>query len=589
MANKSAKYPDRKLWSVQAPLTIGVTGHRDLRDDDLEHLERKVKHIFQKLRRDYPSTPLVVLSALAEGADRLVARIALRPESGARLVVPLPMPRALYALDFELPGSLEEFDTLLDQADSWFELSPVDDPEALLRPGPARDRRYEELATFLVRNSQILIALWDGVDSRKIGGTSEIVRFQTEGIQGEGEEALEPPELFPVYHVLTPRHSHPSPQGEPFRLKEIYPPVFHREGTAAKYYAAVFGNLDEFNRQIAAGGDALLAQAAGSKPSVIGSLDESTLSPHEAQALNRYAVADALAVGRQRWMFWVQVALHIAVFCWFICLVIFAHYEEHLVWLLGIYVVFLIVSFGIMHYARRTKLENQCLDYRALAEGCRVKFFWTVAGIPDSVPDNYLGKQRTELDWTRNGLRGWETEPACPPADTFSNLRERFDFVLRHWIDEQHRYFAKSAKRDHKSSHLGERGSSALLVAAIGISLVMTGLALIAIKILEPGHEWACANCPWLGPFAIAIDALLAAAALYHHFNERMAYSEHSKQYRRMESVFDRASRIMREKLEVGDAQGVRRTLRILGQEALAENGDWVLLHRERPLELPHP
>jgi hypothetical protein len=27
--------------------------------------------------------------------------------------------------------------------------------------------------------------------------------------------------------------------------------------------------------------------------------------------------------------------------------------------------------------------------------------------------------------------------------------------------------------------------------------------------------------------------------------------------------------------------------LRKLGQEALAENGDWVLLHRERPLKIP--
>jgi len=25
-----------------------------------------------------------------------------------------------------------------------------------------------------------------------------------------------------------------------------------------------------------------------------------------------------------------------------------------------------------------------------------------------------------------------------------------------------------------------------------------------------------------------------------------------------------------------------------LGQQALGENGDWVLLHRERPLEMPH-
>jgi hypothetical protein len=49
---------------VQAPLTIGVTGHRDLRDDDIDRLERKIGQIFERLRHQYPFTPLVVLSAL---------------------------------------------------------------------------------------------------------------------------------------------------------------------------------------------------------------------------------------------------------------------------------------------------------------------------------------------------------------------------------------------------------------------------------------------------------------------------------------------------------------------------------------------
>src|SRR5437868_14430565 len=34
------------------PLVIGVTGHRDLRDDDLPRLEREVEDIITRLRRD---------------------------------------------------------------------------------------------------------------------------------------------------------------------------------------------------------------------------------------------------------------------------------------------------------------------------------------------------------------------------------------------------------------------------------------------------------------------------------------------------------------------------------------------------------
>ena len=68
------------------PLVIGVTGHRDLRDQDVPRLEQEVAAIISGLRRDYlgddQETPIIVLSALAEGADRLVARVALARARG---------------------------------------------------------------------------------------------------------------------------------------------------------------------------------------------------------------------------------------------------------------------------------------------------------------------------------------------------------------------------------------------------------------------------------------------------------------------------------------------------------------------------
>ena len=73
------------------------------------------------MRHDYlhgnAETPIIVLSSLAEGADRLVARVALA--HGARLVAPMPMPIEEYRRDFEpglKPGNAAEFDALLAQA-----------------------------------------------------------------------------------------------------------------------------------------------------------------------------------------------------------------------------------------------------------------------------------------------------------------------------------------------------------------------------------------------------------------------------------------------------------------------------------------
>src|SRR5437588_8453806 len=154
---------------VKAPLVIGVTGHRDLREEDREQLKNAVREVLMGLRQQYPSTPFVLLSPLAEGADRLVAEVALLPEIGVRLIAPLPMPKAMYEVDFEDPNSRAEFNRLLEQADRWFEIPLVAAEAAVSHPGPERDQQYEAVGKYIARESQILIALWDGVNSDKVG------------------------------------------------------------------------------------------------------------------------------------------------------------------------------------------------------------------------------------------------------------------------------------------------------------------------------------------------------------------------------------------------------------------------------------
>ena len=106
------------------PLVIGVTGHRDLRDEDIALLKTAVEVVFDRLEEfinpDRPfdrmrrmvwstagkhagATPMIVLTSLAEGADQLVAQVAL--ERGLQLVAPLPLPTEEYRRDFEVNPS----------------------------------------------------------------------------------------------------------------------------------------------------------------------------------------------------------------------------------------------------------------------------------------------------------------------------------------------------------------------------------------------------------------------------------------------------------------------------------------------------
>jgi hypothetical protein len=197
------------------PLVIGVTGHRDLRAADLPRLEQEVAAVIAGLRRDYlrddPQTPIIVLSALAEGADRLVARVALA--QGARLIAPLPLPLAEYRRDFEpglAPGNVAEFDALLAQAIAAPVMPLLHTPEAVRADPQARAAQYRAVGMFINQHCHVLLALWDG-EARDMaaGGTAEVVSFKRNGIplavSGSARESLDASEIGPVIEVVTPR------------------------------------------------------------------------------------------------------------------------------------------------------------------------------------------------------------------------------------------------------------------------------------------------------------------------------------------------------------------------------------------------
>jgi hypothetical protein len=171
--------------------TVGVTGHRDLRPADVPMLEAAVRAVFDDLRHHRPATRIVLLSALAEGADQLAARVALA--CGVPLIAVLPMPKRFYRSTLDGP-SREPFDELAAQASEVIEL-PLGSVTLgeLAASGAARAERYDALAVYLVKHSQALIALWDGVASEKKGGTAQVVAGMREDGRGS------------VHHILTRR------------------------------------------------------------------------------------------------------------------------------------------------------------------------------------------------------------------------------------------------------------------------------------------------------------------------------------------------------------------------------------------------
>ena len=168
---KAMPFPNR------IPLVIGVTGHRDLRDADIGRLKQDVAAVFERLKTDYlgrdGETPMIVLSALAEGADQLVAQVAL--DLGAALIAPLPLPLSEYRRDFvERPirsGAIGAFERLLEKAIATPEipLAPGNEAGDIEKFGPKRDLQYREANLFIARHCHVLSPSARSVISARTG------------------------------------------------------------------------------------------------------------------------------------------------------------------------------------------------------------------------------------------------------------------------------------------------------------------------------------------------------------------------------------------------------------------------------------
>ncbi|MDP4219891.1 MAG: hypothetical protein Q8896_05590 [Bacteroidota bacterium] len=556
------------------PLIIGFTGHRAFRDEDSETISARLREIFTSLLVAYPSTPLLLMTSIAEGADRIVVRVAI--EMGIDFIVPLPMPPEIYETDFEGAHSKEEFRDILKKAQRWFTLPLVEGTTAdsIREPGYDRNPQYAQVGAFLARYSQIMIAVWDGIVVERLGGTSMVVSYKLQGIPalfGPPQSPLDPVETGPVYHIVARRKDNPDVIGEPLTIKKYFPRGYPSDEEAELAFAKIYEQIDSFNRDIIHYEKHISERKKQSAEYLFPSEHEQSLTEAQRTTRDYYTSADVLASYFQRYTYRTFIGIFTSVFLAAFFFDIYAHVFDNTV-VLSAYLGSLVLAFIWYRIAKQKQYQTKYLDYRSLAEGLRVQFFWQYAGINDSAGDYYLRKQKSELDWIRYALRTIaipsDVELLNAEQHTPESRYDRFTLVLKHWVDDQTKYYPRAMKRDHKK----------LFKLELLINFFFTlGIALAALQLTaEPQHF-----------LVVAIGLAPLVAALLGGYIERNALVGHIKQYERMGELFQHARNWLSKLLTEGKRHEAIDCILELGKEALSENGDWMLLHRERPLEVP--
>jgi len=559
------------------PLIVGVTGHRDLVAAEIPAIREKVEALFQLLVERYPDRRLSVMSSLAEGADQLVAEVALA--RGIELTVALPMPKDLYLQDFETTEARASFESLLGRASEVFELplAKGNTVEQVARPGAARNREYAQVGVFLCAHCHILLALWDGKPGTELGGTGQVVKFHHDDIMPgytpktvATQQMLVDDESDLVYHIVCSRDR---PDGAPhadFRPLQCFwftkDKDKPRSEEIPQQHQVIFERSAEFSRSAMK----FAEQISRESYSLLGS-EASGFLPKGIEDINHvFCMADWLAIHFQKRTLTVLRVTHILAFLMGLMFILYSDYETWPYYMFAFLLLFLVAA-GTQYIAKQNGWTRKYLDYRALAEGLRVQFYWAAAGVTNEneskfTHDNFLQTQDPELGWIRNVMRVAGTRCDAAPSITPAGL----EFALKEWIGDDNTgqlgYYRKKVSERVRKNRFTERlGTVSLMTSVVVVVLFVVAESSIPDNLRDP--------------LIVAMGTMLLLFGVRQGYAFSTAEKELIKQYEFMLRIFHNARRRID---NASDVIEQRQVLQALGGSALDEHAEWILMHRDR-------
>ncbi len=542
------------------PFVFGVTGHRDLRSEDIPALTQVIYDQLAKWKNACPHTEFYCMTSLAEGADQLCGRIA--SGLGMRLLVPLPMEQAEYEKDFS-GDALAEFRSLLQSAASVFVA-----PDTEARDDGTRDYAYRKAGIYLARHCHVLLALWDGfAGESSCCGTADTVDFKTKRAYHTPDSLLNAPNDGIVLHIVTPRQSgRELPKGA---LSAHL--IEHTQGA----FMELLKQTEEFSKDAA---DADTATSCGIfTEETILDLGQAAKSYEKL-----YRASDALAMRFRN--------DYLALLKWLcatgaLLVVSFLFYDEFEANLFLIaYGVIALCAFILFFAAKHGRCHEKYIEYRLFAETLRVQLNLLAAGIAVNVEELMPLSQRSICPWIGAAM-------SALPLNGETAQSAHAD-VRAIWLQAQLNYQKATLEKNSAKQKRQSKISAAILLFTILFFAVVVLLEFkfpvwIAQEIALPDwlHRLTLMHSEHFfslrGIFKILLGILPAFAFVVSSYYGKLSLARKCKDGKRMIALYTGA-------LAAYDNPQTdkKRLFAELAREELAETGDWLSYVYENQLDI---
>lgn len=536
------------------PISLGVTGHRDIRDEDMPSLRAAIRQRLEKLLTEFPHSDFNLYNGLATGADSLFFDVASTFDR-IKITAVLPFAEDEYRVDFVTLEETQGFDARLELANKILNAS-----EGLVLR--RRNDGYVNVGQLIVERAQILFCLWDGTGASKPqpGGTAHVFQMAKHGVKNHN--SVTGGERAQIEHL--------------FALRQSNAPDFIEENhnNIATWNLPVIDEnmlialkqIDEFNRR----SKKVSATAISKSISYLydGKPKPQDCSSHEVLE-HTYACADVMASQHQSWR--KTGILLVSMFGFFavVSMQIFQSFGHANFWIASYFALSLLgIGIYVLLFRGPASHEKNLLEWRSLAECLRVQNFWNLCGVKEKVSDYYLTDDASESAWLRTAIKA--VEPTEPKVGDPTMLV----FVAQVWIRGQFKYFSKQAK-----ANLGlEARYNKLIVVSLG-------LGLLATLVLTVAHFniWDIA---WVNLSGFLSGMFFLVAASLKAFTSYMGFSILGNKYYYSALVMEAATDKLTALSKSGEVDECRSVFKEAGKFALSENSHWLRSHRERQFEM---
>ena len=545
MKNTGDKYCP-ELNAMPLGLRIGVTGHRKNINEEL--VSKQVKEVLNKLdnslHKKLKKTPyyFTVISPLAEGADRLVAKEVLNWKSGDianKLDVILPLQEKEYIKDFHTDKSKKEFHELLENSHI----------KKTFRNCKSRDEAYENVGRYVVNNCDVLIAIWNQRPAMGKGGTGEIIDYA---------KSVDKP-IF-LINSVTGKLSEPKKKsswhkiGDIIKFLDIYNKETLKESKIKKNQAQHYNFLEK--------------KLNDSK------ISYTLLDPLFNNLILNFVRADLLAAKYQSLYMKADRIVYILAASAVITVPVQEQFFSQIPYISWLQVILIFTVVALLSISRVKDFHRRWIDYRFLSENLRSSIFFSIMDMkpkitdpmPYSKPAHYCDWVNRTCDWICD--RQLQSKP-----DTEVPLEKLKDFLLNAWISDQITFYKKKSIENMKKNELISQSGFILF----GISLVVVIINATRATVMNTPN-FTISNL--LGIIVITTTFAGVVIGISKHYE----YLRNSKRY---ENMIPYLSAVKDEIKKSEDKDTLINLLDKANKVMLAEHQDWQAIFSFHELERP--